>query len=277
VSRRWAAVQTPRRAHFAIADIVLGVAGQERSGRLLVAVAIAVAVHGAIGLWAIGQYRAQGRVAVGPPRETILEFADTLSPPTLASPPAERESKREVRGATSRPRRPAPPPTANGAAGRAQAGAVVARAMDPDEVVDLTENSFVVGSARAYAGGATVSSGTSATGASAQDGDGQSPVEGHAATPPNQSRGVALGRDRWSCAWPKDADLRPIDEQTVVIYVVVAADGKPEAAEAVTDPGYGFASAAVSCALQTRFTPARDRTGKPVRARSPPIKVRFTR
>jgi protein TonB len=88
---------------------------------------------------------------------------------------------------------------------------------------------------------------------------------------------VSLPEQSWSCPWPAEAEAERIDEQTVIIRVVVNADGFAASAEMLEDPGHGFGRAAVACALHTRFTPARDRKGRPVRAVSPPIRVRFTR
>jgi protein TonB len=88
---------------------------------------------------------------------------------------------------------------------------------------------------------------------------------------------VSLEGQSWSCPWPPEADSDRIDEQTVVIRVVVDQDGSVKSAEIVVEPGHGFGKAAVACAKNTRFTPAHDRAGNAVRARSPPIRVRFTR
>jgi len=63
----------------------------------------------------------------------------------------------------------------------------------------------------------------------------------------------------------------------VVIRVVVRADGTAESFVVVADPGGGFGPAAIASAMRTRFAPARDREGAPVRGTSPPINVRFTR
>jgi protein TonB len=93
----------------------------------------------------------------------------------------------------------------------------------------------------------------------------------------DRSGGVALEDQNWSCPWPREADAERIDEQTVVIKLVVAPDGTVESATVLSDPGHGFGPAATSCALRTRFNPARDRDGRSIRAVSPPIVVRFTR
>lgn len=154
----------------------------------------------------------------------------------------------------------------------------MAQAPDPSAPVDLGDQGFVTGTGRTYAGGYTAHSGTNAApvptpivdpGAKAQP----APA-GHE---PDRSRPVGLTDDDWSCPWPHEADDREVDEQTVVIRVDVRADGSVESAKVVTDPGFGFGPAAVSCALRTRFLPAFDRQGVAVRSNSPPIRVRFTR
>jgi periplasmic protein TonB len=94
---------------------------------------------------------------------------------------------------------------------------------------------------------------------------------------PDLSTKVSLEGQSWSCPWPSEADSERIDEQTVIIRVVVDPDGSVRSAEIVVEPGHGFGKAAVTCALNTQFTPAHDRAGDAVRARSPPIRVRFTR
>jgi protein TonB len=97
------------------------------------------------------------------------------------------------------------------------------------------------------------------------------------AGPGDRSGSVSLEDQSWSCPWPRGADADQIDEQTVVIRVVVDADGRVESARVLSDPGHGFGEAAVACALRSRFNPARDRAGRPTRSSSPPILVRFTR
>lgn len=146
-----------------------------------------------------------------------------------------------------------------------------------DVPLDLTGDTLMIastgsGAGTAGAGGAgpgTVRGpgGPSGTGAGRNDGD------------VNRATAVALPEQRWSCPWPAeaDADAERIDEQTVVIRVVVNAEGVAETAEIIAEPGHGFGKAAVVCALETRFMPAHDREGHAMRASSPPIRVRFTR
>ena len=98
-----------------------------------------------------------------------------------------------------------------------------------------------------------------------------------AVSAPALSRPVALLEGNWACPWPAEADAAQIDEQTVVIRVRVGAEGAVEAADLVADPGVGFGRAALACARQTHFQPARDAGGAPIVAWSSPIRVHFTR
>jgi len=94
------------------------------------------------------------------------------------------------------------------------------------------------------------------------------------------SRGAAPVRlpvREWHCPWPAQAEYEDIDQQLVSIRVLVAADGRVERAELVSDPGFGFGAAARECARRVRFTPALDSQGRATRALSPPIHVRFVR
>jgi protein TonB len=134
----------------------------------------------------------------------------------------------------------------------------------------------VTGTANAYAGGVTASNGTNTTAVQTRNVNPSAPP-GASASAPDRSSVVTLPEQSWSCPWPREADAEEIDEQTVVIRVVVRPDGSVESANVVSNPGHGFGDAAVSCAMKTRFTPAHDRQGAPVRSVSPPIRVRFTR
>ena len=114
-------------------------------------------------------------------------------------------------------------------------------------------------------------------GSGVSEGRGATVGEGGGEKESDRSRPVTLGAQSWSCPWPAEADAEGIDEQTVVLRVIVAADGTVESADILAEPGHGFGKAALACAWKTRFSPARDRAGAPVRAVSPPIRVRFTR
>jgi protein TonB len=162
-------------------------------------------------------------------------------------------------------------PAHPGPAAPAQAGTLAAAAESP---VDFTGTAFVVGSGASYAGGTTTHGGTSrtpATGAVAPGGTG----DGRAAR--SRARAVQLDQAAWSCPWPAEADARQVDQETVVLRVAVAADGRADRVDLVDDPGFGFGRAARLCALGTRFQPARDPAGDPIAALSPPIRVHFSR
>ncbi len=60
------------------------------------------------------------------------------------------------------------------------------------------------------------------------------------------------------------------------LRVFVDAGGKALDAAVIVDPGHGFASQAVRCAIGKRWSPALDREGIPMRATAI-VRVRFTR
>jgi len=88
---------------------------------------------------------------------------------------------------------------------------------------------------------------------------------------------VRLEVRHWKCPWPEEADLLAVDEETVVMGVEVDAEGVVHQATIVSDPGYGFGPAALRCARQNLFLPATNELGHPISAKSPPIRVRFSR
>jgi len=184
-----------------------------------------------------------------------------LSPSTAASIP---RTLPKAAPATPRPEAaPSPPP--------AQAGAIVGQEAESKAPVDLTGDTFVTGTADAYAGGVTTAAGTS-----------HEAVLTHVEPAPvkreeDRSRPVSVDDGAWSCPWPRDAEAEDVSEQVVVLKVVVKPDGEVESARLVSDPGSGFGPAAVACAMATHFEAARDREGRRVAAVSPPLRVRFTR
>jgi outer membrane biosynthesis protein TonB len=89
---------------------------------------------------------------------------------------------------------------------------------------------------------------------------------------------VTLSLKDWRCPWPEDAEYEDFDQQTVSIRVVVDVDGRVEKADVLKDPGFGFGRAVRDCALRQRaFVPAKDSSGRSIKAISPPINVRFVR
>jgi protein TonB len=158
----------------------------------------------------------------------------------------------------------------------AQAAQIIARAIDPAAPLDFSGDSFVTGSASAYAGGVTASNGTSTHAVNHVDTT-PAPQPMTAVAAVQLSRPVELDGDEWQCPWPHEAELAEIDQQTVTLRVHVDPDGRARSVRLLADPGSGFGAAARACALQTRFTPALNRAGRPISADSPPIRVRFTR
>jgi protein TonB len=142
--------------------------------------------------------------------------------------------------------------------------------------VDLTDDTFVTGASKAYVGGTTSSSGTNDVAVHSTVTDAKAPPTRHPQEP-DLSRPVSLDEQEWQCPWPQEADLAEIDQQAVIIRVAVTADGAASRVDLVKDPGHGFGLAARTCALRTRFEPAKDKNGNRIAALSPPIRVRFTR
>jgi protein TonB len=206
--------------------------------------------------------------------EAELDLAALEPPP----PPVARPERAvpDRRPSLAKPRQRVAHPERSSGTEAAEAANVVARASESTAPLDLTADAFVTGKATAYSGGVTSPTGTSTSpvaGAPAQ----QQPHPATASTTLDRSTPVSLATESWSCPWPREADAEQIDEQTVILRVVVTADGDPERATVLSDPGHGFGPAALACALRTHFTPALCSKGAPIRATSPPIRVRFTR
>jgi protein TonB len=230
-----------------------------------IAIAAAFAVHGAMLWWALGRPPAPPDDDPPAAEQTIeLSAPPPPPPPPPPAPPPPQETPPPKQKA--RVRQAAPPPPA-------QAGKIIAQEPDPNRPVDLTDRGLVTGSAQTYAGGYTSATGTNTH---AVDTPVVDPQAKPAATS-DRSHAVALTDDDWTCPWPREAENQYQDEQIVVLRVEVRADGSVETARATSDPGFGFGKAAVACALRTRFEPAADRDGRPIRSTSPPIRVRFTR
>ncbi|WP_437729549.1 energy transducer TonB [Sorangium sp. So ce861] len=81
----------------------------------------------------------------------------------------------------------------------------------------------------------------------------------------------------WACGFPEEADKNGVDEGTAVVTVYVGLDGFPRGVMILHDSGHGFGSAAARCALTKRYVPAKDRSGAPAPAWTPPITVRYVR
>lgn len=97
------------------------------------------------------------------------------------------------------------------------------------------------------------------------------------AAPGSRARPAGLPGRRWDCPWPARAEALDVSSKTVVLRATVGPDGRALDVDVVSDPGHGFGVAARRCALRARFQPALDAAGRPVRAATPPIRVRFVR
>jgi periplasmic protein TonB len=274
--RRMSRVPPPPPSASDIAEVVLTATARERAIRLPLALLAAFALHAALLSGALnGTPGARAPEWATEPANEDDEFdLVPLQPPPPAVEPA--RTTREHRAALANVPPATVQPVRSPGLDVAQAATVVAQGPESDAPVDLTAGAIVTGAATAYAGGLTTSNGTSTSAV------GQSPAAASSqqATSPvalDRSSPVSLATESWSCPWPREADAEQIDEQTVVLRVVVTADGDPENATVLSDPGHGFGPAALDCAMRTRFTPARDPKGNSMRASSPPIRVRFTR
>jgi len=261
---------------------------------LVAAISLALAVHVAVVAGALGQrprldawaaevaaqvHRELTReVALEPPKPPEVPKAAPPPPPVASDPPV-----------LPPPVAAKPAPERARAAAKPAAAAAVLTAPAP-QTADLTGATFVTGQARVAPGGVTAQNGTG----TAVGGDGQpakeppSPAPAAAQpaetkrkskAPPDEdkSRPVSLDGDDWNCAWPDEADEAQINQQSVTIRAVVRADGSAESVTILQDPGHGFGKAAQVCAMRTKFHPALDKTGAPMRDKSPPIRLRFTR
>ncbi len=167
-------------------------------------------------------------------------------------PPEPKEEPKEAPPKAPPPKANEPPPPPPAAA---QAGKVLMQEPDPNTPVDFT-NTFVVGNGDQYAGGVTQATGTStsavynrnAQAGGKPGGTGTKPSpEGVVA---DRSRVLSVRNTNWHCDFPPEADSEQIDEMVVPTEVTVSADGRVSNARATKDPGFGFARAAVQCALR---------------------------
>ncbi len=163
-------------------------------------------------------------------------------------------------------------------AAAAQAAQVMAA--NPDQPYDFGDNVYAVGNSAHYAGGATMSNGTSekavvaAHVAPAGTGNGQAAPQIQAV---DLSRTAELaGSGEWRCPFPPEADADQVDEASAVIEVTVGADGRASTARVLQDPGHGFGREARACALRESYVPALDREGRSV-ASSKKFRVKFER
>jgi outer membrane biosynthesis protein TonB len=162
-----------------------------------------------------------------------------------------------------------PPPEA------AKAGQVLTSDPQPDEPLDLTDNTMITGSSDSYSGGNTTSTGTSDAAVRNRNvqpggikgGQGTRPVV-QAKAPPavDKSRPARLtpGANSSRCRFPSEAMAEQVSQMDVRVLVVVGSDGKPTSSSLRgNDPGLGFARRAKECAMRASFIPGWDKYGKP--------------
>jgi protein TonB len=239
--------------------------------RQLVAVLVAVAAHG---LLLLGASQIHGTASV-PDAKVLFDIVDPPPLAPLPEEPARREETAKNPLVPSSHGSPQPQEKASETPPPLKPEASPDEEGRPGVPLDLTGETPVIGTS-GRGTGTPVANRDGFGGARGSGGKPRLASEGGGAGP-DLSTTVSLEGQTWSCPWPPEADSERIDEQIVVIRVVVDPDGSAESAEIVVEPGHGFGEAAVACALNTRFTPARDRAGNALRARSPPIRVRFTR
>jgi hypothetical protein len=189
-------------------------------------------------------------------REMLVETA----PPPPAPPPPKPPP------APTRERAPAEPRVAARPPPPAQAGQIIASASSPDEPRDLTGETFVTGTAEAYAGGVTSSTGTNPRAV-------ESPVVDAEGTAGDLSRPLGIADAGYfdHCPWPSGADSADVDRVAVAARIEVGPDGVADHVDVANDPGMGFRQAAIDClarAPRSVWSVALDRSGRPVRASS---------
>ena len=275
-----------------IVDLVFTRRSPKASRRIIIAALLAIGTHAALVGWAMS-------IPEPPPakpklKEYLVELEEPVKPPLpLPEPPPEvtpepvTPLETPITVAKAPPQKtPAPPDLvpSDKPPPPAQAGNVVAQEPDANAPVDLSDNTFITGESKTFAGGTTATKGTNDKAVYTKDTDPNGKPGGQVlAAPPakpkgiDRSRAVALDEDNWACAWPREADSEQIDEQSVILKVSVDVTGKVTAAKLISDPGQGFGAAALACALKTRFSPALDINGGAISSLSPSIRVRFTR
>jgi protein TonB len=289
-----------------IVDAVWGTRPEPPRRRMLWAAALGVGAHAVLlGLmWRTGPSLETwaADVAIRVHQELVrVEAVDLEAPesarPEQPEPEAEPEPEpvADPEPTPSAPSEPEAPPAdavARAPAPRAKpAAAAEAIATEPTGPVDLSEDVIVRGSAEAYAGGSTTSSGTSTqpvNGPIAKEPPGPTaPSPGPTSRAAAVARPPARARDRseparpreadWDCPWPRAANALEIDEQSAIVRAQLDARGRVLSVAVELDPGHGFGAAAAECARRARFVPARDSEGRRIPARTPPIRVQFTR
>ncbi len=163
---------------------------------------------------------------------------------------------------------PPPPPRRQKPVASAEAGKVVAAAVNPNQPLDLTSFTMPVGKSDAYAGGFTAPTGTSTVAVTQPP-----PVP----RPSGKARAAGPARRDWSCPWPEEEESGELHDASVRIRIHVGADGHARGVDVLDSPKESFARAARACALSEPFRPELDEAGHPVPGLTPPISVHFVR
>jgi protein TonB len=203
-----------------------------------------------------------------PPPEPVKEEPKANLPPP---PPPTHAAPKEA----------SPPP----APAAAQAGAVLTKAPDPNEPVDLTNQGFVTGSGSSYAGGVTEQAGTStsavynrnARAGGVAGGTGSAPAAPGPAKPDLSQPAKLSGSSEWKCPWPSEADAEQIDEAYVSVQVATKPDGSADHVTILSDPGHGFGREARLCAMRERYNTALDHDGNPIPGLTKAFRIHFER
>lgn len=206
-------------------------------------------------------------------------------PPPEPAPPPEPEpeviQKRVAVAATPKPVPPTPDPQPE-LTPAPPAAAQAAQALTQEDVVDLS-SSIVVGSGSKFAGGNTDPAGTSTravrTAGARGVGGGVTPggIPAVQAPPVNRARAPRLaGGASWSCPFPPEADVAGVNQASVSLRVSVGATGSVSGVQVTAEPGYGFGRAAKRCAMNKRWDPGLDASGRVVDATAV-VNVRFVR
>jgi periplasmic protein TonB len=293
----------PASGHARAADPVAAILGDEARGGsdwFYTGLVVALLMHASVlGFAVASHYLHEIRALMQATRVTLHEYFWTqydvdltpkdkpkVEPPKPEEPPPEPEPPPPAPKAAPKLKddpydQPPPPPTP------AKAAAVLTQKEDPDKVEDLTGNTVVTGDGTATYGQQSaagtgdkpvLSPHASLTGVPGGKGTGPAPPP--PPPPPSVDLSKAantIGSSNWNCPFPPEADADQIDQALVNIVVTVRPDGTPVSVNVVSDPGHGFGRAARMCALSRRYTPALDRSGTPIAAATPPIRVRFTR
>ncbi|WP_394826858.1 hypothetical protein [Pendulispora albinea] len=258
--------------------------GNRAGATIAVALLVASAVHGAAAaraaLTSLELARFTRTVQAYVQQQLTETYEIEVTKPKEPEPPPPPEPEPEPVKAPPPPKAPkeavAPPPAA------AAAGAIIDKAPDPNEPVDLT-NTFVTGPGTSYAGGTTQSGGTSTKPVynAAARATGTPGGTGAATAPPGPSKARAaglLGDTNWNdCPFPPEADSEDINETWVTIEVQVGVNGRAQGVTIVKDPGHGFARVARQCAMQKPFATELDVNGNAIPGKTKPFRIHFER